>query len=375
MMPGVPASVFDHDQYLHSAEWREPNPQAFIAALPTGELQMTDVTATLSLTEAAGAWSTYWDKGALHSCPGAFAANYNDEILTFWNKFFSDLGSGARVLDIGTGNGAIAFIARDTALALGHQFHIEGIDAAIIQPAEAAAKHGLAAGGVRFRGLTNAEQTGYPAASCDAISSQYAIEYMDVSACLQEISRILKPDGKAAVLVHHADSEAVVTTRAELKVLDFLRQEAPLLQSAFRLLNRLEEFGKTQDPGMIMQDTESRKQMKDIEKLLKKVTQYARSRPSAGFAEGIAIQIAGVLQRTPVSGAASALASLRVLEQEMKAHQARLKSMVKAGLTAEGIEEFCQLSRNKGLIPSTPEILYRSNKDLLGWTLILRPEQ
>ena len=335
---------------------------------------MTDVTTTLSLTEAAGAWSTYWDKGALHSCPGAFAANYNDEILVFWNNFFSTLSNGARVLDIGTGNGAIAFLARDAALALGRQFHIEGIDAAIIQPTEAAAKHGLAAGGVKFRGLTNAEQTGYPTASCDAISSQYAIEYMNVNACLQEISRILKSDGKAALLMHHADSEAVSTTRAELKVLDFLHHEAPLLQSAFRLLNRLEEFGKTRDPGLIMQDTESRKQMKDIEKLLKKVTQYARSRPNAGFAEGIALQIAGVLQRTPASGAASALASLRLLEQEMKAHQARLKSMLKAGLSQEGIEEFCELSRNNGLIPSAPELLYRSNKDLLGWTLILRRE-
>jgi ubiquinone/menaquinone biosynthesis C-methylase UbiE len=342
---------------------------------PKVNWQMTDVTATLSLTEAAGAWSRYWDKGSLHSCPGAFAANYNDEILVFWNNFFSDLSNGARVLDIGTGNGAVAFLARDAALALGYQFHIEGIDAAIIQPAEAAAKHGLTADGVRFRGLTNAEQTGYPTASCDAVSSQYAIEYMDVNACLQEISRILKPAGKAAVLMHHADSEAVTTTRAELKVLDYLRQEAPLLQSAFRLLNRLEEFGKTHDPGLIMQDTESRKQMKDIEKLLKKVAQYARSRPHAGFAEGIAMQVAGVLQRTPTSGAGSALASLRMLEQEMKAHQTRLKSMLKAGLDEQGIAEFCQLAGNNGLTPAAPEILYRNNKDLLGWTLILHREQ
>jgi len=336
---------------------------------------MTDITKTLSLSEAAGAWSRYWDKGTLHSCPGAFAANYNDEILVFWNKFFSNLSNGARVLDIGTGNGAIAFLARDAALALSRQFHIEGIDAAIIQPAEAAAKHGLIAGGVKFRGLTSAEQTGYPNASCDAVTSQYAIEYMDVNACLQEISRILKPDGKAAVLMHHADSEAVTTTRAELKVLDFLRQEAPLLSSAFRLLNRLEEFSKTHDAELIMQDSESRKQMKDIEKLLKKVTQYARSRPHAGFAEGIAMQVAGVLQRTPVTGANSALASLNILEQEMKAHQTRLKSMLKAGLDEQGIAEFCQLARNNGLTPATSEILYRSNKDLLGWTLILRREQ
>jgi ubiquinone/menaquinone biosynthesis C-methylase UbiE len=335
---------------------------------------MTEITATLTLTEAAGAWSKYWDKGTLHSCPGAFAANYNDEILAFWNKFFGDLGNGSRVLDIGTGNGAIAFLARDVALALGRQFHIEGIDAAIIQPVEAAAKHGLAATGVRFRGLTSAEHTGYPAASCDAVSSQYAIEYMDVTACLREIARILKPSGKAALLMHHADSEAVTTTRAELKVLEYLRQEAPLLPAASRLLHRLEEFGKTRDPGLIMQDAESRKQMKEIEKLLKKVTQYARSRPHAVFAEGIAIQVAGVLQRTPASGASSALASLDLLDEEMKAHQARLKSMLKAGLNEQGIAELCQLARNHGLIPDTPEVLYRSNKDLLGWTLILRRE-
>ena len=57
------------------------------------------------------------------------------KFASIWLAFFSQLPDGARVLDVGTGNGIVAFLARDAAKARGRNFHIEGIDAAIIDPA------------------------------------------------------------------------------------------------------------------------------------------------------------------------------------------------------------------------------------------------
>jgi ubiquinone/menaquinone biosynthesis C-methylase UbiE len=145
-----------------------------------------------SMAAAAESWSRYWASGPLHSCPNAFAGNYDDEIRDFWMSFFGRLPDGASILDIGTGNGAIAFLARDVADSLKRKFHIEGIDAAVIHPAAAAARHGIRAGDIVFRGNTCSERTGYPDGHFDAASSQYAIEYSRIDDSLAELARVLK---------------------------------------------------------------------------------------------------------------------------------------------------------------------------------------
>jgi methylase of polypeptide subunit release factors len=58
-------------------------------------------------------------------------------------NFFQNLPDNASILDIGTGNGAVAFLARDARDSLKRQFHVEGIDAAVIHPAAAAGCHGM----------------------------------------------------------------------------------------------------------------------------------------------------------------------------------------------------------------------------------------
>jgi 16S rRNA G1207 methylase RsmC len=98
-----------------------------------------------SRAAAAESWSHYWAGGPLHSRPNAFAGNYDDEIRDFWMTFFRSLPDGASILDIGTGNGAVAFLARD---------------AAVIHPAAAAGRHGIQTGDVVFRESTSCERTG-----------------------------------------------------------------------------------------------------------------------------------------------------------------------------------------------------------------------
>lgn len=148
---------------------------------------------THSRARDAAAWSRYWARGALHSCPNAFSGNYGEEIRALWVEFFAAQPSGARVLDIGTGNGAIALIARDVAHDSGCAFEIEAIDSAEIIPERAAAAYGLATQGIVFRAGVDVESTGYPDAWFDAVSSQFALEYTRLGASLPELARVMKP--------------------------------------------------------------------------------------------------------------------------------------------------------------------------------------
>ncbi|HEY9119557.1 MAG TPA: hypothetical protein VIN33_07345, partial [Marinobacter sp.] len=55
----------------------------------------------------------YWRQGHLTSLPCGFSLNYDGEFLQFWHQQFALLGAGACVLDVCSGNGSIALLARD----------------------------------------------------------------------------------------------------------------------------------------------------------------------------------------------------------------------------------------------------------------------
>jgi SAM-dependent methyltransferase len=158
-------------------------------------------------------WSRYWARGALHSCPNAFAGNYSDELRAVWDAFFADLPEGARILDAGTGNGAIAFIAQEAAATRQRTFEIHAIDAATIDPARAAAGAGLDAGAIHFRGEVPLENAPFEAGSFDAVTGQYALEYVEPEAAAAAVRRLLKAGGRALFVVHHAKSAAVAAAR------------------------------------------------------------------------------------------------------------------------------------------------------------------
>ena len=58
-------------------------------------------------------WSDYWSRGSLTSLPQDFAANYDGEVAEFWQGAFSGLDDTGRMIDLCTGNGAIALLAAE----------------------------------------------------------------------------------------------------------------------------------------------------------------------------------------------------------------------------------------------------------------------
>lgn len=318
------------------------------------------------------AWSRYWVTGVLHSCPGTFHQNYADDILLFWKDFLTLVPNHGSVLDVATGNGAVALLARDIAGELGRSFHIEGIDAASINPTEAAMKHGLSTEGMVFRSNTTAEKTGYNDQSFDAACSQYGIEYSEMELSIPELARILKPGGYVGLLMHHSDSTAALTSRAELAALTHLGEQTPLLDTARWLIERLIAAGPDADPMILMHDVQAKTQVELFGTQREAVLQHANNHAHAHFLADIATQASRILQYIPSEGVETASRNLDLLESAVRAHRARLQAMVSACLNEGSMSSFEQLLNQTGFVTKSRRLVHRQQSDLLGWGIVAR---
>lgn len=154
----------------------------------------------------ADAWSPLWKTGVLHSCNQAFSGNYAGSLREFWQGQFARLEQGARLVDIGTGNGAIPLLASEYARQQAIGLELHGVDLADIAPPAAPGALAAAYAGITFHPRTSALSLPFPDGTIDLLTSQYAFEYMPRADAVAEVIRVIGTKGSAAFVLHSHDS-------------------------------------------------------------------------------------------------------------------------------------------------------------------------
>ncbi len=192
----------------------------------------------LSPQPGAAPWTRYWATGVLSSLPEVYGDPAEGPLAAVWRRELASLGDRARILDLGCGNGAVALLAARTAAERGVFWELHGVDLAAIDPARAVSgRYRDAVCGVTFHPATPMSATPFAGRYFDLVAGQFAIEYGDPPQVLAEVSRVLRPAGRAAFVVHLRESAVVATARVELAQLQEVLAPGAVLDLAFAVLD------------------------------------------------------------------------------------------------------------------------------------------
>lgn len=264
---------------------------------------------TQALTRRREAWSDFWATGTLHSLTGSLPDRFGGAIGEFWESRAIALGPRARLLEVGTGNGALPRLMLDR---LGD--HCPTIDAVDVAAIRADWHRQSGDPRVRFHESIEAEHLPFDNGAFDAVASQFALEYTALDASLGEIARVLKPGGHLWAVMHAADSVLARTAEAEASHIRWLLEGGGFLDAAERLLPYMARAG-TPERGALSHDVEANAARHGFANLQRALGERAAGATAPDVLlearSGVARLLSGALARGDAGTAQEALSAYR----------------------------------------------------------------
>lgn len=325
-------------------------------------------------------WSHFWSRGTITTFEGQFSGNYDGSIAKFWHSVLAPLHDQAVVVDLATGNGAVALLMAGWAREHGRRLTISGIDAAAINPNVVRhARPELAADldAISLLGDTPLESTGLDDNSVDLLTSQYGYEYGQTASASREAARIVRSGGNLAMILHHAESAILRQAREGLAQLSYCIEEERLIHLAERSVKLFRALkpggpgpgGLHWSPGAIkMQDT-LLAAAKRIEQRGKTAAALAAD---AGFIEFLLPSVMQLVERCRTLDEKSLQSAWASLSGEVETYRLRMADLSSAALDAAGIERIADELKAAGFDDLCWHPLHYRDSLLLGWTLTAR---
>ncbi|MEM7055031.1 MAG: class I SAM-dependent methyltransferase [Pseudomonadota bacterium] len=296
-------------------------------------------------------WSNYWAGGVMTSLPEDFSGNYDGEIAEFWYRQFEGLPARASLLDVCTGNGAIALLAAQYKKENQTDFTIQALDAAQIYPERLTAQNSawrVYLSQVEFTDQTPFESFSAPVHSFDLIFSQYGLEYCDLPAAAVQCKRLIKPGGRLVIVSHAVDTEILTTMFGEYKQYQQLINSA-LIQS----IRSAMQSGKVEDPVW-----------RQIERAIGELqdAQVIEWAPVIDYALQLARHVQAAKNALPEAGKAQIIAACSQLEHGY----ARLTHMLAANQKINESSDWTQVFVEHGLARLEQGSIRYSGKHRVG---------
>lgn len=303
-------------------------------------------------------WEAFYREGALAACPTGPEGTYTLEARDVWVEFFALLEDGARLLDIGTGNGAITLIARETGVHTGRRLEIHGADLARIDPLRDVPDGPRLLAGITFHPGVPAEKLPFAAGWFTAVTGQFALEYTDLRASLPEIMRVLKEGGAAQFVIHHARS--IVTERAR-----GLLQQADVILTQTHLYRKLRRFIESQRAA------NASRPWQELSSALAAVREAGQADADRRVIEVTVDAVGKLLELRGKLAPAAMTREIDSVENSLRSHVRRLRDLMRVARDEAGMEDLAEQARVQGFTGVTYSPVFHNQVSLLGWRLRL----
>lgn len=287
-------------------------------------------------------WSVFWQSDQPQSCMPANEPENTDGLAATWQEFFADLPAGARILDLGTGNGSLATRAVAASRSKAKRFSIHGVDLAEIQPARFVASASDILQEITFHARTPMEKLPFADCHFDAVVSQYGLEYSQTDQSLAEAVRVLRPRGWFRFLLHADDG--VLKSRCELQ-----RQQADVIlgsQLFGRLSDALEKIVAAEQLRTSQSLESAEKSIAGLKGALDHLEQEFADSSDRSMVDNLLAAV----RRLPALRKSCSLKTLLAMAEDVRtllvAQAKRLQAMAHAALDAAAAEELAEKLRS-----------------------------
>ena len=303
-------------------------------------------------------WEDFWRSGRVVSCPTDAADRYTGNVGRIWERFFADLPGGTRLLDLGTGNGALPLIALEVAQARCVNFEIHGVDLARIDPRRVVPDGARRFADTMFHGGVAAEAMPFADGYFQAVVGQYALEYTRVEDTLRELRRVMASNAPARFVLHHAASIVVETARESLSHACELEENAHAFAD-------LREYvaAERKDPR-----SAARLQVRMSERMEKVHELAARSKGSRLLAD-VLPALGNLFESRKHLSAADFAAAFDRTYQRFKAAEQRLRDLLNAALDEPALRCLADRARADGFQEVRFGPISQEEGVLVGWQL------
>lgn len=316
-------------------------------------------------------WARYWELGLLSSLGNAYSGTYEGAVRELWREFFAALPAGARVLDIGTGNGAIPAIAVEISRERGLDLEVHGVDLAPIRPLETVREQRELIEPVRFHPGTPAEAMPFPDAHFAGITGHYAFEYTRRAECAVELGRVAADEARLQLVVHHPQSIILQTARAELGHARLL-ESCDFFGHARALAERVAALADPAARRELAADPEAERLRHALNEAAAVVKTAAETAPHPDLLR-LAMNAFQAAWRQLVAGDAEAAS--RVLaagERGVAANRSRLEDLASAQLDEASVHRSLADLDRAGFDAGPAGEVHHESGGLLGWLIRAR---
>jgi ubiquinone/menaquinone biosynthesis C-methylase UbiE len=289
-----------------------------------------------------GVWSDFWAQGGAGPASGCLphALRQIDEVQKrLWASVVRQLPRGAGVLDLATGDGAVLGKIQ----AVRRDLKLVGVDSAASLPAKLR--------GATIKAGVAMERLPFPDRSFDLVTSQFGFEYGDIAATAREVARVLRPGGRFAFLVHHADGPIVAHNAPRKEALEAVIEGSDLLAPAKGLVaaRAVSQLPTPPSFAALVQELGRR---------------FPRQPVAAEFAAAV-LQTLELSRGKPVT---EALDTLAELESRGRNDIGRIRALMAAARSPDGIAGMLDTLRAAGLECAPVETVRETEgRQPFGW--------